>query len=235
MNSKDEFPFLSGRIYRLDFSLDEDSLKRIINVVKKFTDDYSESTEIIYYIGHVDNSFYETTVINEIFDDPYPIDFIGIEMCKSLNLRPDHQTGRDWILRIVFNRNEIDKIKYTISSPDRNWSTLLSNELKPQIERILHSRKVSRWLISGFISSVFILCHLFFIKLDIFKRIPFITVKSSYYILLLLTLFTIFIILKEIKNRNEIFRKLLGPESIFLWGDAKNFFFEKGKNKKFAF
>ena len=79
--------------------------------MNKFVKEYPGSTEIVYYVGHQDNSFFETTDLEELFDDPYILDFLGIEVCKSITTQPDHQTGREWVIRIVFNKNEIKFFK----------------------------------------------------------------------------------------------------------------------------
>jgi hypothetical protein len=155
--------------YLQNFLLDEQKLRKIVDVIRTNSDKLPYKTHINFYIEQEPQIFYNTSEIDDIllYDNTpdRPINTISIELYES-NPNPQESNIKDPppILLVGFTKNKETKIRYTIKCDDRDWMFLISDELDTQIKRTLVTKhsKFPFWSFDLILSLILISLGIFF-------------------------------------------------------------------------
>lgn len=225
-----------SKTLKKQFIVDEDALIRMKGILDKAACSLDHPVQVVFHVEREDDRFYETTELKDVISDPNiaekKIILVGIEIRKDKNEKESH---RDWIARIVFVKDidktyTIDKIQLDISTEDKSWALLLADELEPQIDRTINRSKVPGWPLIGIgLFGVYILIRLY-CKFNLNLRM------SEFLIPVMVSggFFLPYVLLCSL-DKSGWLRKLLGPESVFLWGDEEKRFREREQMRRNLF
>ena len=225
--------------FNRNFELDEDSVRRISGILEKASKELGSPTTIVYYVYREDYRFYETTKLENVFDDA---NISGKEICifriELRNTDPDRKPepwDYDWIVAVIFDPDEKDQVELRIFSERTNWALLLADELEPQIERTFKPNAISDWILLPFYWSLVILGFKGFNALFSKGIFPGGIIYSLQALIIILALLISFFTLSKGKLRSKWLTKYLGPESVFLWGDQREIYLERKQTRKSIF
>lgn len=135
------------RDYEKNFMLDETKLRKIIEVLRDYSEKLKENVCLVYTVEREDNSMYETKNIDEILsEDNSPekvIMSLTVELKKDIpenNEEKILEKDRRPVVVIQFNRNNENKVRIMVSGEERDWCYLLTDALDAQIKRVLKSK-----------------------------------------------------------------------------------------------
>ncbi len=229
------------------FIVDENSLIRIKGVLDKSAESLEKPAQVVFHVEREDDRFYETTKLDDVISDPNisgkKITLVGLEIRED---QLDKESRRDWIARVIFlaerklgaKFKETNEIHIEISTNDKVWALLLADELEPQIERTINRSKMPRWPLVGLGAfGVYGFIKLYFFvkeKLPIDQIETFKPVIATVLFIPFLYSLWIFVFSGIMGNQNWLI-KLIGPESVFLWGEEEKRFNEREQTRKNLF
>lgn len=220
--------------FKKPFVLDEDNLRRITGVFSKNSQLLESPTALVYHIELEDDRFYETTDIEIVLSDPntkkHCIKTVSIELRDTRIDRSPWE--RDWIARLTY-KSDIQEVFFNIFSKKRTWALIFSDEIQPQIERTLGSKKIPSCILSLFFISIvlFILVGSEKIKENISSKDGRIFFEFLSALITVIPLMAAFLSFYRTNHVLSVFIpdvafNLFGPKSSFLWGDMKNSYLE---------
>lgn len=225
--------------FKKNFELDEDSTHRITGILEKAAKEIGSPTTIVYYVYRKDYRFYETTKLENIFNDA---NISGKEICIfRIELRNTDPTRKpepwedDWIVAVIFDTDEKDQVQLRIYSEKTNWALLLADELEPQIERTFKPNAIPDWILLPLYWSLVFLGFKWINILFSNGIFPGGVIYSLQALIIILSLFISFFTVSKGKLRSKWLTKYLGPESVFLWGDQREKYFERKQTRKSIF
>ena len=229
---------ISKRYYKA-FILEEDSLRRIHGLLEKAAKELPDPSTVVFHVEREDDRYYQTTNIDDVTADP---NIMGKRtMLTSIELRSTHQTQAqlspgepEWIVMVVFSLEERsgsmfsrgDRVIMRISSENKNWALLLSDELEPQIQRTFKVKQTPRWLLWLFALPFIVMA----IKLS-YLSLPLLQTTTEASLLMgfigivsgisagVITGSVFALIYLRIGGMHKRFVRVFGPESAFLWGE----------------
>jgi len=131
--------------YKKHFLLDEGKLRKFCDVIREHADKLSEPYLIKLRVQRQDDSFYETTDIEEVLGDENAagrtIKLIAMELHREPESQADTKASdldskKAYVL-LLFSRFSEEKIAFHIQEKHRSWCFLLADELDSQIRRVL--------------------------------------------------------------------------------------------------
>lgn len=233
------------KYYGRHFVLDEDSLRRMQAILDKAAKELPSSPEVVFRVEREDDRFYETLSIEDVLADPN----VERRRIKTvyIELRPDEANLEDVLHRrkaIVslefaaeegFSALKEHHVRIEISHDNRNWALLLADELEPQIQRTFKSKGIPLLVFVVF------LIPLAMVFLKIYRKsfpdaanIEVIKIMGQ-------ALFMIFLVLGMLSffiytiGRPKWYSRMLGPESVFLWGDEAHAYNTRYKTRQNIF
>ena len=140
--------------YKKLFALDDDGLRRIEGILKKAATAYSEPLSVTFHVQREDDRFYETESIDEVLSDPNlperRIQLLGIELRKTAASQDAKEREQDKVAWVVFDKDRPPArdpdVLVRISSPDKTWALMLTDELEPQITRLFKVKTFPNWV-----------------------------------------------------------------------------------------
>lgn len=126
--------------YEDNFLLDEGKIRKILEVVNQYRQKLNFETYTEFYVGHKDNSYFETRdiakVLGEDNTESRQIESFSISVLPTVE--PENKSdGNKEVIYIGFTKIKPTRIRFFIKSDDRDWCYVLSEELDTQIKRIL--------------------------------------------------------------------------------------------------
>lgn len=226
------------------FIVDEDALIRIKGVLDKAVASLDKPARVVFHVEREDDRFYETTDLEDVVADPNilgkKVSLLGVEIREE---NPGQNSRRDWIARVVFiaekrygvRFKDNDEIHIDISTSDKNWALLLADELEPQIERTINRSKMPTWPLWGL--GLVLLYGVFRVYRGFNNIISEEFAKGLWLISsFMVMIFCITFLLNYlISGKTPILKKVLGPETAFLWGDEEKRFREREQFRKNVF
>lgn len=217
------------------FILDEAALKRIHSSLERYSHELPEQSTIVYFVAREDYRHYETTDLTDVLSDANAsgqrIHTLSIELRGTTPDAPPPD-GSDWKAKIDFLRGERrlisaeDKVIINVSSKDRRWAFLLSDDLEVEIRRTFRVKGISRLLILLLLSALISLGAQFVLWARDALSIP-IAVLISVALLVLLLIFVGGMFL-----RSPWYIRAFGPESCFHWGEEARDYDERADTRK---
>jgi hypothetical protein len=214
-----------SKTYNNHFILDEDTIRRLQGVLERAKGTLDEPTEMIISVEREDDRFYEVTNVDEVLTDPnVPVKRITA-LCFDLRrefLPEQHYRywEMDWIVRVEFIRDRKhmrsiftpteNEIRLQISSGDKNWALLLSDDIDQLLIGAQRAKSTPRWLLICFLIPIFLLL----IKASVETSWAILILGIILFIFFLLFLFA----LKFLIGTPRWFQLLFGPISSFSWG-----------------
>jgi hypothetical protein len=138
------------REYEQNFLLDEQKLRKIVDLTKEQAKKLPYETHIEFYIEQGENTFYHTQKIEDILldDNTREKSFctVGIRLYRSESDSKTDQkvTGEpNPIVTIGFTSQRTPNVRLTVSCDNRDWTFLVFDELDTQIKRTL-TKKASK-------------------------------------------------------------------------------------------
>lgn len=133
--------------YKKHFLLDEGKLRKIADIIRQHAEKYPEKTFIKYRVNRTDDSFFETSDLEEVLSEDNSPNRAIKHLVIELHL---HSTGTDTPAAVDVDRKKAlvlvffdgltkkdDRITVIIQAKDRDWCFLLSDDIDSQIQRIL--------------------------------------------------------------------------------------------------
>lgn len=213
-----------SKVYKEAIQVSEDDLRRIYAELEKSCKNLSIPSKVVFHISREDEKYYETTSIEEVLSDP---NVIGskIEYLR-LELRIiEPELVRDpwesiWLAKVEFSRTGTNHVGIKISHPDKNWSLLLADNLNSQVKRTFHTKSTPTWLVIALILALYFLGYRLKTSAKKFEVGNFLF-SAIYNPMVFGAVATWLFIGWDAISNSEIYITLFGPESGFLWGDAK--------------
>ncbi len=214
----------SNKEYKKAFVLDPDSLYRLTGIFEKYKAELKCPSSIVFHVSRDDELYYETTEIQNVISDPNvgkrAIFYFSIDIRSADPNKKPQPWERDFIVRVNFHRDRLTKVGMWIDADDRKWALLLADELDPQIVRLFKCTQVPNWLLVLFYLSIGTIATIWIPRL----------VGIHYVLDVLLNTIALFIwpglIVLSIStykaSRSNWLAKIVGPESVFLWGDQSD-------------
>lgn len=228
---------------KMHFILDCDALIRIKGVLDKAAEELNEQLKVVFYIEREDDRFYETTAIEDVVSDANiagkRVKLVSIEIRKN---ETDLNNYREWIAKVAFIAGrevypyyrDQDEINIDIIASDRNWALLLADSLEPQIARTTNHSKLPRWPLYCFLGLIFyelvykIYSHL---KCNIPEdKVGYVLDLSVVFLFLFSVLVLLFLSYFS-RYKRQFINKIIGPESVFLWGEEERRYSEREKTR----
>jgi hypothetical protein len=209
--------------YNKFFILEEDSLRRIQAILEKAAKILPDSPEIVFRVEREDNRFYETLNLGDVLGDPNVSGRRVVAVSLQLPQTKEQQKGFIEDRQIVnigftsekkrgFFRN--NEIYLKISHDDRTWALLLADELEPQIQRTFKAKGIPTWIFLLFLIPVAM------VVLRLYQKVsPELAKNVTISIGAILFLIFFFEFFKWAEGPPRWYSRLIGPESVFLWGD----------------
>jgi hypothetical protein len=226
-----------AKYYRRHFILEEDTLRRVQAILEKAGKELAEPLAVVFRVEREDDRFYETLNIDDVFADPNVpekrVSVVYVELQRR-NVQPvmpfkEHEV----VARIRFAAEEKRYFKFKdrnevtleISHENRNWALLLADELEPQIIRTFKSKGIPKWVFLLFLIPFGILAYKYNQKLqpELARRI------LSTILLILVVLGFMVLTVEKVSSPPPWYSRLVGPESVFLWGSEVHAFNERSK------
>ncbi len=127
------------REYTYHFFLDEQKLRKIVDIIDNYSKRLTISTFISFYVEFNDDTFYTTKSIDNILSEDNSIKKqitrLSIRLLKNDNDK-NHEDSNTSIVSLAFRKNKVEEILILVSHEDRDWCFLLIDELDAQIQRI---------------------------------------------------------------------------------------------------
>ena len=128
--------------YKKDFCLDEGLLRKIHDVFRKFAEKLSERPSLSLFVLKSDDSYYETSNIDEVLEDENSVEKaitgLSIRLKKPRESEVASSSEKDRGIALVrFRPNSEDKVTFDIEEKERDWCYLFADELETQIKRSL--------------------------------------------------------------------------------------------------
>jgi len=213
--------------YDQHFILEEDSLRRMQAILDKAAKELPSPPEVVFRVEREDDRFYETLNIDDVLTDPNVerrrVNSVYIELRPSEANLNGALHKREAIVSLEFSAEKRlfkeTSIRLEISHDNRNWALLLADELEPQIQRTFKSKGIP---LLAFLVFVIPLTMIFMkIYRKNFPDATNIEVINKLGWILLLTFMPLLILrfFIWIGERPRWYSRLVGPESVFLWGD----------------
>lgn len=212
------------KAYKKAFVLDSDALYRLIGIFEKYKAELKSPSSVVFHVSRDDELYYETTEIQNVLTDPNvgkrAIYYFSIDIRNADPNKKPQPWERDFIARINFHRDRRIKVGMWIDAEDRKWALLLADELDPQIVRLFKCTQVPNWLLVLFYLSIGTIATIWIPRL----------VGIHYVLDVLLNTVALFIwpsililsIITYTASRPNWLAKIIGPESVFLWGDQSD-------------
>lgn len=235
--------YLRSGIYKTfesHFVLDEDALRRIEAIVRKASEKIPDP-QIEFRVNREDDRFFETHSIDDVLQDPNVprkrVKYVKISLdSKQDSENPPDEDGE--IITIEFSKKErwMPPVELNVSYHDRSWALLTADELEPQIRRLFRRTGISRWIFAVFLLPAGLIAY----NLIETKTV---SVTLNSWTLLALILSSIAVVgmvigwfqrLSESKYEEKpgLLQRLLGPESVFLWGEEVRAFETRERNRR---
>ncbi len=206
------------------FIVEQDDLYRIINILEKYQKISSIDSMLVYHVLRKDKRFYETTNIDDVFLDPNIENKEIIQLIIELRIIDTEQLrfpkSETYITKIDFNNISKAKITMSVLGNDRGWALKLSDDLEPQIKRVINNKKTPFWLIIVIILFIFDMIET--IKFKYVKNIRIRNFIDMFSNSTFVGFLVIWLVLNHLFFKEyEILIKLFGPVSGFAWGEFK--------------
>ena len=206
------------------FLVAEDDLRRIYIELEKAGKDLEIATRVVFRIIREDERFYETTEIDEVLADPNTMDHLVDYVRGELRIVDPEKVRDPWerpyYVTVQFRRNARDTIELSVIHEDKNWALVLADAIEAQIQRTLHEHQTPSWVVIAFVLSLYALGYQLkpFAKKHPISEVVF---AGLYNPIFPMVLAGMLFGARELVTRSDLWIKLLGPESGFLWGDAE--------------
>lgn len=202
------------------FLLEEDGLRRIVEVIEAKSKSLPQKTAIVYFVRRKDDRFYETSDLNDVLADPNNsnrrIEHLSIELRRTDPTQPIEAWERNWIVNVTFTIEKESRVKFTIASDDRNWSLLLADALEPQVARTRGAQQVPSLLLLVFYAALAAFLYAGVPRLQSGLGLYWEAAKNFEGLALM---GLVFVALGSVGERNYFVAKIFGPESCFSWGE----------------
>lgn len=219
-----------------NFILGENELIRISSVLDKASKTCNQETHLVFHVKREDNRFYETTSLDDVLADPNTTG----KRVTSLTLELRLNKNDEWIAKVQFiavyrfgfDYFRTDEIRFSILTDDKNWALLLADELEPQIDRTVNNKKLQRWPLFIIFAMLLYVISRFIIRTFDDQKI-----ENSLYLITALSVaatmaLTSFIRLQGIRGKADPLARLMGPDTVFLWGQQEGEFRDREQVRK---
>ena len=121
---------------------------------------------------------------------------------------------------VEFSRTGNNHVGIKISHPDKNWSLLLADNLNSQVKRTFHAKRTPTWLLIALLLALYFLGYSFKAKAKKSEISSFLF--SAIYNPMVFGAGAVWLLMGwNLISHSDMYIKFFGPESGFLWGDAK--------------
>jgi hypothetical protein len=239
------------RAYPGQFVLDEDALRRFEATLTEATERLSFPVQIVFRVDREDDRFYETTKLADVLSDANlpgrRVDGIRIHLARLEQVPSGKPWEESWVARVSFyspahSRLSDSGVALEIVTDDRNWALLLADGIEPQILRIIKPRRLM--IILAYAIPIAVLSALVFItgllryyespatfphpSLSVFWRVAIISP-------LIVFMVYVFRSLSFGKLMPDWFRRFVGTESVFLWGEELKLYPQRQRTRRNIF
>lgn len=136
--------------YCKHFLLDETKLRKVCDVIREHAGKLPYGTYIRFRINRENDSFYETTDLDEVFADDNAIgrslSVLGLELHKEDEEGEENPVDppemRRALVIVVFSRLGNEKVDVIVQGENRDWCFIVADDIDSQIQRSLRPRSL---------------------------------------------------------------------------------------------
>lgn len=145
------------------FHLSDDDLRRIYSVMEEASNKLPVQCKVVFYVRREDDRFYETTNIEDVFNDP---NIEGREICRvvvEIRIIEPGKVRDPWespyYAYVSFDTKSSDKAFLSINYEDRTWALDLADKIEPLITKTNRISEFPRWVIDLLLLSIIMLLY----------------------------------------------------------------------------
>ena len=147
------------------FLLSEDDLRRIYSEMNKASSELLVQTKVVFYVRREDDRFYETTNIEDVFNEPNTKEKEIKRIVVEIRIIEPEKVRDPWehsyYAYVSFYTKSTDKVYLSIDYEDRTWALDLADKIEPLIQRTNRISEFPRWVIDLLLLSIIILFYTF--------------------------------------------------------------------------